>query len=756
MQTTKRKPRLAFEAEMQVLKYLGRNSWGNHSALGPAESRELVNWDIFAGPGGDYLLSRRGSRFHRAAVAPVKRGATDVVHGATWDIGEEEYLITQEGNQFYSQALLTPGNATLILDVAGNPFSVTSNTQADLFISEDRLYIFHPGGNKIIEWDGAGAFVGCAAGLAYPYINAITSVNAGAISGSYTYGIEKVYQVNSIDRLASTPNRKTSTAILAVSGTVTAKKIKLTLRATELDDDDLWTHLRLWRSKNKNTDMTDPLNPIDAQGVDDELYEVAIITRAEMDAAALASIATGPLLPPGNTGAQAGKPAGVYTIEENNTDAVLFNLIGIDQIELPPIAAAACGTFHGNRIFVSAINDEDLDDRSRNNIYYSSPSGTKYGCQYNPLNFIDTGRDGQKMIRLISFEKDLVGIKESSTGRLPGGNVNLDFETLDSGIGIRDKNFATFIPAVGIVAITNDYKDFRVFGYDLRWSKVLNGVDISTPIRVETSAFDPARVSFLYINGKVLISDGTGLFYALHDKEKRGWTAYRYAMNGTAQRAFTFANGSRAAVVSKSTYLMEIEVDGLNTDDSTEDDSIENTFECSETTYRFQSSRGADILEHNYLSVQASLSAKMTAVPFMNGLPWPAQSSETETDLTPDPALYGPSSTLQDREYRLYVDPATIGAIQWGRFLGNYLHYRLFTTAPAVVRSKVLHCSVDEDGMSFGAFDPFQSIGSEATTPGVVVDLINGGNNNEAITDAIDGGYEDETITDAIDGGYSA
>jgi hypothetical protein len=755
MQTTKRLPSPVYEKDFPVKKYLGRNSFGEHSALSANESRELVNWDLFAGEDEDFIKSRRGSQFLRPSSAPTKRGSTDIVDGVPWDIGAEEYLITQEGTSFYSQALVVnPGNPVLIADVSGAAFTLGSSVRADLVLSGDRLRVFHPAGNKIIEWDSAvGAFKGRPMGMTFPYILAVTSANAGAISGSYTLAVEKCYFSAVGERLASTPNRMTTGRILAVTGAITAKKIKATIQATELDNDTLWTHLRFLRSKNKNVDVSDPLNPIDAQGIDSEVYEEALITRAEMGAGALASVATGATLPVGNAGTQAGKPGGVYTIEVNNADSVLFDLLGIDQIELLPMPAAAVGCFHGKKIFVSAINDSTLDDQSRSNIYYSSFADTKYSEQYNPLNFIDTGRDGEQMIRLFSFEKDLIGIKEAKTGRLPGGNVDLEFETLDHRIGISNARMASYIAAVGICAITNDDGDFRIFGYDLRWSKTIHSIDISKPIRVETSEFAADYVSFFYVNGKLLISDGTGNVYALHEKEKRGWTVYQYRMNSLAQLAFTFSNGSRAAIASKSTYLMEIEVSGIDTDDSTADDTLANLVELSETTYRFQSGKGRHILEHAYLEILAALSVKLTAVPYVNGLPWPLQTSDTETDFAPDPAIYTTMSALKDGAYRLYLSPAAIGSFLWNRMMGNYLHYVLTTTAPALMRRKVLRSIVDEDGISFGNFDPFQAASVEATEPGFAQNIIDGGVDDETITDEIDGGVDDETITDEIDAG---
>lgn len=758
MQTTRRLESPVYEKDFPVRKYMGRNSFGEHSALSPAESREIINWDIFAGErngeSDDFLKSRRGSQFLRAATAPTKRGSTDIADGITWDIGAEEYLITQEGTSFYAQALVaSPTNPVLIAAVGGGAFTLGSTEKADLVLSGDRLRIFHPEGNKVIEWDSSTeTFLGRPMGMSYPVISAVSSATSGAISGSYTLGVEKCYFNSVGERLASTPNRFTTGRILAVTGTIDSKKIKVTLQAAELDDDALWTHIRFWRSKNKNIDLSDPINPIDAQGIDSELYEEALITKAEMAAGSLASIATGSTLPIGNAGTQAGKPSGVYTIEVNNADSVLFGLVGIEQIELLPMPKASVGCYLGKKIFVSAVNDSDLEDTSRNDIYYSSFADTKYSEQYNPLNFIKTGQDGQRMMRLIAFEKQLIGIKEAKTGRLPGGNVNLEFEILDHRIGISNARLASYIASVGICAITNDGKDFRIFGYDLRWNKFLHGIDISKPMRIETAAMDSAKANFLYVNGKLLLSDGTGAFYALHEKERRGWSKYSFPMNGVAQLAFTFSNGARAAVASKSAYVVEIEVGSVDTDVSTVDDTLTNAIDLSETTCRFQSGQGRHIMEHAYLEVLAALNVKLTAVPYVNGLPWPGKTTETQTHFAPDPAIYSSAAALKDGAYRLYMEPAAIGDFLWNRMVGNYLHYVITTKAPAVMRRKVLRAVVDEDGISFGNFDPFQE-NSEDTEPEFTISEIDGGYEDETITDEIDGGYEDETITDEIDGG---
>ncbi len=707
-QVNRKKPR-SYQATLPVTDYQGRNSFGNHSALKAGESRELINWNIFTGNGKPYLAHRGGSAFLKKASGPTKRGSTGVINAITWDVGSEEYLITQEGASFYFQALLTTGNSAVIQTPAAGSFVVSAATPADMFLSGDRLYVFHPGGNKIIDWTGT-TFVGYEMGMPYPYIISVDVNSSGVVTGSYTMGVELVYRVSGIDRMASTPNRKIySTRILAQTGTITAKKISLTLDATVLAADTLWTHVRVWRSKNKNVDYSDPLQPIDAQGKDDELYEEAIITRAELGAGSVTAIATGATLPVGNAGVAAGKPAEYYQITLNNLDSVFSTLLGIDRIELLPLPAGLTGCYLGNKIFVSNITDSTLDDQSKNNIYYSLFAGTKYHAQYDPLNFIDTGRDGQNMIRLIAFEKDLIGIKESMTGRLVGGNVDMEFETLDFRIGISTKNQAAYIPGLGIAAITNDNSDFRIFGYDFKWSSTFNGQEISLPVRAEMAVATASLISFAYCNGKLFVNLGLGYLYVLHHKEGRGWTVFNYPQTYT-ERLFTFYNGRRAALVSRSTHLVEIELAATLVDVNTSTDVTTELISLYEWTYRFQSNDGRDNLEPDFLAVAAQLSAPLVGTPYVNGLPWSDAVNQSYTNFVPDPAIYGASTDLADAEYRLYIAPVTVGNMPWCRLRGSFIHYKLVTTAPALMRSKSLNVVIDEDGMAFGEFDPFQRL----------------------------------------------
>jgi hypothetical protein len=366
-----------------------------------------------------------------------------------------------------------------------------------------------------------------------------------------------------------------------------------------------------------------------------------------------------------------------------------------------------------------------LDDASKSNIWYSNFAGTKYAFQYNPLNFVDTGRDGQNMIKLIAFEKDLIGIKEASTGRLSSGNPDSQYQKLDERIGIGSKNMAAFIPSVGIAAITNDYGDFRIFGYDLRWTNILNGLDISLPMRSLTSALDSDLTSIIYVNGKIMVWDGSANALVLHVTEKRGWSFYDFPISSSSQKAFTFANNRRAAIVGSSMHLVEIEISGRNKDVNIDTDA-DVIITLVEITHCFQKNSGRNILEFESLSVCGLFpgdgfgSGDIRALPYANTINWPTPATPTSVNFARPPAAIGAGTFagLGDTEYKLYLEPQTVGAFNWCPMVGNYLHFQLSIDSPAVMKSKELHCIVDENGIAWGAFDPFQSFTSTDVDPG--------------------------------------
>jgi hypothetical protein len=735
---TKRLYKGTNEGEIFSRRFMGRNSFGDHSNLALTECREIVNFDIYESENkeDDFLKSRRGSQYIRK-TGSVVRGSTDVQNGLIWDVGNYDHLITQEGNKFYSQNVTLKTNPVEILTASDTSFTIGETDPCDMMISGDRVYIFSPTGNKVIEYDSSDdSFFGRSMGLTAPKIISITSATAGVISGTYTVGVELCYFNANGEILASTPNRLTTGRILAKTGLIASKKIKVTISPTELLD-ATWTHLRFWRSKNTSMDLTDPNNPIDAQGIPNELYEEALITRAEMEAGSLTSVATGTTLPIGNSGCQAGKPSGIYTIEVNNLDTVLFKLVDIERIELEPITACGVGCYHDKKIFISQVADDALDENSKNALYYANFTDTKYCEQYNPLNYISTNRDGQKMMKLISMGNDLIGIKESKTGILAGGNINQRFQIVDHHVGISDKKRANFIPGVGICALTNDNNDFRIFTNE--WQSRLHGIDLGEPIRNETKDFGN-YVSFIYINGKLIISDGVSTCYVLHEKSKRGWTVYEYLTN-SQQIVLTYNNGKNALICSKEDYLVQIEAEGIDTDSSNFGDTqiITEIY-----TSRFKHNEGQSIIEHNVLDLSANLTYPLYAGPYVNGTAWPLRTSESLTMLEPNPSVYGGLSGSRDGVYKLYLEPATIGEYKFCRPVGNYLHYRISGQAPITIKRISLRCIIDEDGISFGTFDPFNIGVAQDEEPLFYLDTLDSG------TDLIDTLSSGDSLLDII------
>jgi hypothetical protein len=556
-------------------------------------------------------------------------------------------------------------------------------------------------------------------GLGTPRLTSLTAA-AGALTGRYTWGIELVYQVSSVDIANSTPWRKTS-AGRQLSLTLSGQSCNILVDSASLpaSPGDYWTHARLWRSKRQDEDRTDPLNIIDAEGVSDELYPVKIMTKAALILAG-------------------------YVINDNTPDTDLpgdltsdYPIVDINLIELTKLPASSIGVYHRDRIWVAP---ESLHGK----IAYTQSAGDAYGEQYNPLSVLKTEPgDTQDMIRLISFEKDLIGIKEAKTGRVPGGDPDAGFETLDHNIGVKHKKLARYVPKLGICAVTNDQGEFKILGYDLRWQNVINEIDLSRVVRDETAEMTGESASFVYLNGKLMVFDSTETALVLHAKELLGWTTYEYAFT-TSQLVLPFANGTRACVISKNAYVVEIEVDDLDTDIDTVSDA-QTIMQPQYTPSQFQSRAGRDVLEYRYYSVMAKLSNDLEAIPFVSGKSWPEVDTEDATKFNPPSSAYAAGDTGLEREYRLYLET---------RPVGPFLHLKVTTTAPCTIHDQALACFVDEAGMGAGNFDPYSQLTDAQATPNWIdtteYDAANGARDTSGFVefDAKDGARDTSIMTE--------
>jgi hypothetical protein len=719
-----------FEEVISVDGFSGRNTFGQHSDLKPGEFRELINYEVYP----KFIKNRRGSEFNRGAISHTVLPTNQIHEGIVWDTGAVEYLIFQSGSVFFSKNLTNPADAIVINDFAGSSLSVPNVNPTEMFIEDDRLYLMHDSGNKIIEFF-SGIFKGRDLGMDKPVILDVSALTAGQLKGKYTVGIEKVYRKNGADFLVSSPNRR-YTSSHATKGreinevTATSNKIKITIEAADLDNDTLWTHIRIWRSFRQNHDLTDAANPIDAVGIPHELYEVALITKAELSVGSLTAIATSSdsALPAGNKDVEAGKPGGVYTIEDNVLDINLVEQIGLDNIEMIPLPGCEIGTYHAERIWCSKIgvstfaDGTSVSDDSKNQIYYSSNVKDKYRELFKINQFIKVKRDGESMMKLISFEKDLIAIKEAKTLRLPDGDINLPIEAIDSNIGISHKRLAAFVPQLGICAKVNDFGDFRILGFDFVWRSTFNGLEISQPIREDMAAVVPTRANFNYMNGKLFFSNGLGQCHVLNVEAGRGWSLYEYRVNSYNELVVLWANGTKGLMVSQSEHLISIDVEGLTTDADINKDTNTHDIDLDYTTWKYQHSAGESVLEQQHLSIMGTPTRSITIAPFANDVPWPSTVTESYTPITVNPETLPTPTGLLDKLYRLFLEPQAIGNFLWNRMIGNFLHYRVKTIAPCIMKSHKLHCIVDTDGYAFGDFDLYQTFGDAQTDPSWTTD----------------------------------
>ena len=102
----------------------------------------------------------------------------------------------------------------------------------------------------------------------------------------------------------------------------------------------------------------------------------------------------------------------------------------------------------------------------------------------------------------------------------------MDFDnTIETaGTGTIELQFGNTLSKILSYDLDNSYFNFNdnlnIEG-DLTLTGTINGIDISKPISDKEFG---DYTSFIYINGKLIISDGTGIMYALHVAGRRGWT----------------------------------------------------------------------------------------------------------------------------------------------------------------------------------------------------------------------------------------
>lgn len=615
--------------------------------------------------------------------------------------GDDWCIITAVGGSGISGTLFcdsssATGTFTIQYDIFTVPYSYGI---PDMRIFNNRCYVFHQSGNFVFEWDAVNSFMQ-ARPLGLPLATIDGLYNTGAsgsgmpVNGSFYYGIELVRQNNGVDVIASTPNRKFANGIIPsitpINGYVTIAVAGETILSQQ------WTHLRLWRSKNTIPDFSNPLFPINAQGEIDQLYEVALITRAEACAFSVTAIATGPLLPAGNVGITAGC-AGTpdIVIIDTNPDSVLSSVVNLDEIELVPIPGCRTGEVNNGTIFAAGIGTPNLAPNGQMNspviaedILYTTNAFTNYQEQWDPQAFLNAGRDGKKTTCLINLMQNLIVIRENSTQMVQQGNINNGLTMIDQKIGIPTFRMGAYIPGLGICAICSDGY-FRYLSINLVWMQTLGGgmaslgglptmgmVEVSNSIYDLTSiAFSSGQADFAYLNGKLIINLISQSLIVLHMKYGKGWTQYAYIRN--LEMMTNFGSGQRLIAAGYAGYAIEYEVNGTITDQDPEaiaaDQAITGTFE----TYPFTSQ--GYLLEVSRYSFWGLLAAQPAITAKSSGQTWVVSGSFQ------DPGLYAFNTALNEREYRFEVETKTVGPFQFVPLRGQFISFLLSVSGQSMI-----------------------------------------------------------------------
>lgn len=693
--------------------YRGLNRFSIHSALKPGEMRLCYNLDLYK---DGYMKGRAGSSILNAVANILD--SYDVLNGVRWKTDTAEYAVLQgvQGSASYFITLQLEVDAafSVVNNYAAAAFSVAGQVDPmEMCISGGRCMAFGTSGNAIIDFID-GTFKARTLGLSpikFDKNNPITFDDTTRLTiGKWTLGVELVYRKDGADYLSSGISRlysdgKKATAESAEGvGHFFAALDPTSISypaGIEINDGTFENGMfvRLWQSKNQAPVSTNVLDVVDTEGLEDELYPFFIIPLYYVINGGGGYVFTpyviAILVQLDSELPNLGTGSGV--LPRSN-----LLLATLDYLDLEPLPAAACGCHLRGRIFVGNCPDVDPGGGK---VYNSKLADTPFSEAYKQTDFTpcDPG-DGQKVVYLGKFGKDLLILKEGQTGRMIDADPNNGYDPIDTTIGLSHLKLVSMVPGFGAIAITGEEKDARILGYDLTWRTLLGDAEIARKVREITTAMAaaPEHASFAYVHGKLWLSPGDGTVLILHVEQERGWTMYSYALGGELQLLLPFENNSRLAALGRGRCAVELDVGTTDVDVNGAPVDIEEQW----MPHRFQSGEGRHLLEFQEYSVVAELSNPLYAVPYSNGRQWPSGLDSEQVPFTPEPAQYTDYPELQETNYRLGLKL---------RPVGNFLHFLFRTTGPCTIRSQQLSAYVQTEVRQ--DFDPFQILRFKKVQP---------------------------------------
>ena len=674
-------------ATLKVPKIKGLNHFDPDSSLLDGEFINLSNVDLIR---GGYAQTRAGTEEWPLTVG-VKTPPGDLASSfAILDIGAGTNLIAIDKNTgiVYFRGVSFLGGVTNGGYVEVRDFSysnvLTLNVGSygipQFQVAHNKVYIFHGEQNYILEEFPPSIGLGPTwrfRELGMPKAPHVyfAAPSVGPLTGVYTYAWELVYKKNGVDYVVSTPNRLTSSGVLAnvtltneaplVAGATTA------IIDTYFNGSPFWTHIRLYRSKRQD-DPTNGANP--PEGTPSEMYPIYEKTKADWTITS--------------------------AITDTKTDDELtgfgFDIPFVESpnFEMEPIFAAKTGVFSSGRIFVA--DTPTVAGNTGGSIYYT-PLDAQYSEQTRTPDFkipCDEG-DGQRITKLDIFEQDLIVFKERKTGRIFSGDPRNRYTNLDTTIGVAHFNDAQFLPGIGMAVVTSDRKDFKIFNYALKYSNTISGIDISRPVRLrnplDTNSSRGDSV-FLYSAGKLFWrydAGGVDQIYVLHVDEGMGWS--EYSLRGGRQTPIIFEdpNNSQIYYQMNESRLMYF-VDAEETDAPTKDTELLAEDVAWEVfTPPIKNEGGRSLIEQRYLSISAAVNRRMNVQAFItnSGL---ALSNPQPTFLDPqgDPQNALLNTETLDYQYFSYQD-----TINHKRF-GKLLYYKITGQRKSYIYSIYLYAFI--------------------------------------------------------------
>ncbi len=680
------------EAEISLNNYIGLNLDDPKSTIKNGEFSELTNVELYT----NYIKSRNGMSYIHGSEKTTTKGIFNIT---AWDVGNKEYFIYQTATKFfYIENIIGGTEKTVKIKGTATDFTF-SFTEFKLVLNGNKLYCFSTGSvkNVIIEYDSSNDyFVSRKMGLDLPVISSYTSTFINTeLSGEYVYGVELVYRngTDNFDTLASTPNRKNA------NGTIT--KIFVNAGRNEITvtppTDNLYTHVRLYRSKRLDMDTTS-IQFNDVSGTESELYPVQLVTKATFisNGYKFVDYASDDDLPAINAQAW-------YTVND------------INSIELKPIGGckAETGTYHKDKIWIAGT-DITLN---KNRIYYSNYAGTPYSEQFSPLNFKDVDvDDGQRVVEIISFEKDLIVIKESKTLILLDGDTDYNFNIIDYNTGILTRQCAKYFNGFGIIALTNGDNDIKILGSDLKWNNSISNIPTYNKIKSAILYFFESyknswvsflsRISIVNINNRIFFTVGISRLsddivdepylsiFCVNTNNNTGWVEHRYTVNDRAE-IFKYDNGNSIGLSIINDYnikncLMCKLYDTSKNTDLLGEQELPIISKISPSVFKIDD--GRKLIEYDHLSLIAEPSDNIMIKTYLNGKNW----TNYET-LLPDVNNYNLENNLKYGEYNLYLND---------RLIANYFSFSLKTKAPFIIHNFKLYANIIDGNLT--NFDPFQ------------------------------------------------